>query len=691
MESPTQGKQMGEIGMQTYRVWLAVLVVWSVGTMSAEAIARPMVAGLRVTGLVMQTSLTEMFPSWETTPVLFATTDLGPISIPPHAATWSSSAPSVASVAASGRITAIAAGTATITAVVDGVQAHAALAVKAPKRPPERGAVPSFLATPAADSLYEVRVVIIRYLPTVDGALLDVSFDPDFGALDPISLSAIKQRIDAMDINVKFMLEEGSRFRGYQGHAARPSIGYRVVDYVTFYEPTPQGKRVATLSGYPVYNADFGQILKRINAQHYVNHLGVTEFWLWSGGVTPDYGSYDPRIHTPEKLRENPESNMSSAVTGDISNSVRDPNDLPIYDHSYIVYSPTFRRSEAEAVHTRGHQYEAMLSYVNQRQDGNMALWWQTFVGRDANFQFVGGRCGDTHHPPNARADYDYGNLQPVTSDCEDWTPAGIGQKKSVSATTWSTLPYAWPQHVPTQQTESQWYIYWMQNMPGWGNVIPYGTRRMTNWWTFTANWDASITSNLGLYGPACAFSLSTTSLSISSEGGSSNVHVSSGEGCRWIVSSNADWIRIDPAGGGGQGAGTAWFTITPNTATTARTGTLVVAGQRVTMTQAGRTEPVPPSITTQPASQSIEYGHPATVHVGAVGTAPLTYQWYVGASGDSSRPIVGATTSRLITSTLTRTTSFWVRVSNAAGHVDSAAATITVQPVKMYLPLVRP
>ena len=412
---------------------------------SAQEIARQAVAGLRITSLAMQTSLTELFPTWETTPTLAATTNLGPRIIPSAAATWSSSAPAVAAVEPTGRITARSAGRVTITATAGGVQASASLRVKAPKRAPERGPIPAFLAAPAAQSMYEVRVVVIRYLPTEDGATLDVSFDPDFDALNPVSLAAMQQRLAAMDRNVKFMLEEGSRFRGSTNAAAPPAIGYRVVDYLTFYEPTPQGKRVSTLSGFPVYNADFHQILTRINAEHYVNELGVTEFWLWSGGVTPDYRSYNPQIHTPEKLRENPESNMASPITGDLSNSVRDPDDLPIYDHTYIVYSPTSRRSETQAVHTRGHQYEVMLSAINQRQDGNTILWWQQFVGRDAHFNFVGGRCGDTHHPPNAQGDYDYQNLAPVLSDCADWTPDGSGQKTSVNAATWGSLPYAWP------------------------------------------------------------------------------------------------------------------------------------------------------------------------------------------------------------------------------------------------------
>ncbi|MBZ5587017.1 MAG: hypothetical protein LAO05_00460 [Acidobacteriia bacterium] len=84
------------------------------------------------------------------------------------------------------------------------------------------------------------------------------------------------------------------------------------------------------------------------------------------------------------------------------------------------------------------------------------------------------------------------------------------------------------------------------------------------------------------------------------------------------------------------------------------------------------------PSITFQPQSQSIGSGQTATLSVTATGTTPLSYQWYQGSSGTTSNP-VGTNASGLTTSTLTATTSFWVRVTNACGQADSAAATVTV------------
>ena len=55
-------------------------------------------------------------------------------------------------------------------------------------------------------------------------------------------------------------------------------------------------------------------------------------------------------------------------------------------------------------------------------------------------------------------------------------------------------------------------------------------------------------------------------------------------------------------------------------------------------------------------------------MNVVGTGTGPLSYQWYVGASGNTASPIGGATSNSYTTPPLTITTNYWVRVSNAYG-----------------------
>ena len=393
---------------------------------SAQEIAQSYAAGPTLQRLSLKPITAQPFVTWRQPTKLVATTNIGTREYPASAATWSSSNPAVATVNGAGVIKAVAAGRATIAAVIRGVRGELDLTVRAPARQPKIEQIPSFLATPAANSLFQIPVVILRYLPTTDGINLDVVDD-----LGPITVQALKRRIDTLDIRTKFMLEEASKFRGYRDPTAAPSLGYRVVAYITVYEPTPPGKVKAEVAGYPVYQPDYRQILKRFDGQRYVETLGVKEFWLWTTEFNPSSPAWDPRIHKPEYVsRGIDESNMASPLTGDISNSGRDPTDLPIYSKTYVLYGQNFRRSEREAVHNRGHQLEQILEYANIKQDGNSTLFWQKFVGpSDPNVAFR--RCGWTDVPPNTTVDYDYHtNYDEVFSDIADWTRRASARRR---------------------------------------------------------------------------------------------------------------------------------------------------------------------------------------------------------------------------------------------------------------------
>lgn len=96
------------------------------------------------------------------------------------------------------------------------------------------------------------------------------------------------------------------------------------------------------------------------------------------------------------------------------------------------------------------------------------------------------------------------------------------------------------------------------------------------------------------------------------------------------------------------------------------------------------------PVITTQPASTNINSGSTATLSVVASGTAPLTYLWYQGSVGTTTNP-VGTNSASFTSSGLTASTSYWVRVINAAGSANSTLATVvvTVIPVPADMELI--
>lgn len=106
---------------------------------------------------------------------------------------------------------------------------------------------------------------------------------------------------------------------------------------------------------------------------------------------------------------------------------------------------------------------------------------------------------------------------------------------------------------------------------------------------------------------------------------------------------------------------------------------TLTVTNPTATVTSAVAAVNLPPVISAQPASHDVTFGTAAALSVTAVTSPPFTFQWYRGLSGDTTAPVAGATSNQFTTPALTASDKFWVRVTNAAGSVNSDTASLTV------------
>jgi hypothetical protein len=82
-----------------------------------------------------------------------------------------------------------------------------------------------------------------------------------------------------------------------------------------------------------------------------------------------------------------------------------------------------------------------------------------------------------------------------------------------------------------------------------------------------------------------CSYTIGPTSQTVGASGGTGSVTVTAASGCSWTAATGVSWLTIT-AGATGSGNGTVSFTIAANSGSS-RTGTLTIAGQTFTLTQA--------------------------------------------------------------------------------------------------------
>lgn len=299
-----------------------------------------------------------------------------------------------------------------------------------------------FADGPETKAPWTIPVLVLKYFPlTPDGKEIDKKITNNVGG----PLDAMRRKVDAMTRETITALEEGSRFRAYTNPKAEPSLKYAIVDTLEYLEPVPHHRKK---KGFADYNA----ILERAKIKDYVMEKGVKEVWIW--------GYHSKEIGPVE-------SNMAS-VHGDISNSHRDPLDLPVFPRTYTVYHYNYERGASMAVHNHLHQIEALMRH----HGGDL---WKTFEGKPGAW-----RAGNCHFPPNGRKDYDWTNKEFVESDIEDWRPEGFGKKKKINCDVWDC-------------DDMKWYIYWMRSIPGKDNGLTFKGRPLTNWWVFTGDYDFAV------------------------------------------------------------------------------------------------------------------------------------------------------------------------------------------------------
>jgi hypothetical protein len=328
------------------------------------------------------------------------------------------------------------------------------------------GLRPSQASTIGSGGSYSIPVLVIYFFPT-HGSNIDIAVTGDWGE----SLASTRVKTQRQTSQVIQALQEGSRYRAFLNSNAVPCLQYRVVGSLEFLSPLPTRSK----PGHQAPMTDYRRIMSLVHIEDWVQNKGVKEVWIWAyhGGKVDLW-----------------ESNMASRF-GDVSNSDRDPNDLPVLTKTYTVYHYNYQRGTSEAVEDHIHQIEAVLNHVDGRDTAPedrwpLLLFWGHFVGSDRTAKIVRPGCGWAHYPPNGERDYDWANPRYVETDMDDWTPDGSGKKTRMNCERWGG-------------DSLRWFVYWMQHLPGPDNGLTFEGKPLNNWWIFIGDYDSARQQGLRL------------------------------------------------------------------------------------------------------------------------------------------------------------------------------------------------
>ncbi len=194
------------------------------------------------------------------------------------------------------------------------------------------------------ESIIKVPFLMINLFPTTDGIIHNDSIGPSsYWSIDNPSLDSTKEKIKNILLITKNAIEVGSSFRDYGKNEEIQYIQLLPKAYINVYVNNTISYRTRQM-WFGSKTLDYNTLFEDLNIQHYVEDEGVKEVWI----TEFPYGEYpslvNANIYDSSNNNWLPESNMSSLLTGDISNSYRIQNDLPIYSKSYVVYGNSGHR-----------------------------------------------------------------------------------------------------------------------------------------------------------------------------------------------------------------------------------------------------------------------------------------------------------------------------------------------------------
>lgn len=136
----------------------------------------------------------------------------------------------------------------------------------------------------------------------------------------------------------------------------------------------------------------------------------------------------------------------------------------------FVIMGFNYERGVGEMLEDLGHRAESILSEVYRHTRGEANLW-ERFTRYDKTHP---GRaeCGNVHFAPNSLRDYDWGNMRPVPSYCNNWLrfPDLTGEARTVTCADWGNGDIR------------KHHVWWMSRFP---HVAGSSDGVAWNWWQY--------------------------------------------------------------------------------------------------------------------------------------------------------------------------------------------------------------
>lgn len=311
----------------------------------------------------------------------------------------------------------------------------------------------------------EVGILSLAYIP-LDKNKLDLSaIDNSDGKFTNATPDDIKNNVDKLNTLLAGYLQDGTKFHYYERNWGDPAVNYNFYKKITKFQTVPFTSEL--YPGKPdVWLLDYNVILGDVAVCDMVDSEMINEVWIWT---------------YPNKHVKGWTSNMSGPY-GDISNSDKLPYDMPKCKYTYTVYVYDYSKDVSVALLQHLQQFETLFSKLN------LDLFWYKYVGYFANSKWEGNlgnplildgkrRCGSSNFPPNATDFNQWDNHEYIPTDCPNWDPNGKALWDGWNCEVWGC-------------TQTGYYVFWMQNIPGPDNNLNYNGAKLRNWWDFISDFD---------------------------------------------------------------------------------------------------------------------------------------------------------------------------------------------------------